>query len=45
MIGIPISTVFSKPVITPEENAFHPKPTMGTAWFSGFGNLRSFGFD
>jgi len=28
MMGALMSTAFLKPVITPEENVFHPKPTM-----------------
>jgi hypothetical protein len=27
-MGVPISTALSKPVITPEEKVFHPRPNM-----------------
>jgi hypothetical protein len=29
MTGVPMSTALSKPVITPEEKVFHPKPHYG----------------
>jgi hypothetical protein len=30
MMGEPISTAFSNPIITPEEKVFHPIPIMVT---------------